>query len=816
MKYKLLFLSLIIHFGSINAQQVGWNDHRVGAPVLQMKMPQLLSTVSNIAAVAPDIVCLEIESCKILPSRQTSYQIDPADSLTVNRKTLLGEDYSVRVIRNGFPLGNLVGKNREILTTHERIVGEHLDMAIADKAATYMISSKSDKRFAKKKTPVQLWRKSKPTNWVEEERFGGEFFTAKHYIYLKLAEVLQEGSSYLIEVPTLNLDKTAFYFTFDSKINRSDAIHSSQVGFRSDDPVKKAYLSSWLGNGGAYAYPDGLPFFLIEDRSNQIVYSGVVQLSWPVAKEENIGIQSNHSKTNLYTIDFSNFTIPGKYRISVEGIGCGYPFYIDASHTWQNAFEISMKGLYHQRSGVSLLPPYTNFVRGRMYNPQDGVKVYQSTASYLYSGNGYNADGTQVNNFDTLVLGKTDYLVPEAWGGVVDAGDWDRQIRHIKGTTRKLLELFEFNPEYFKELNLNIPESGNNLPDIIDEALFQLDVYRRMQLPDGSIRGGIESSEHPAEGCASWQEMLTVFAYAPDHVSSFIYAAVAARASYVLKMIDCYELSLEYQESALRAMNWALNEEKNWRNSSAYKKVRADIEGAIVIEKNLAAVELYRLTNDKQWHELFLKTTYDNPARLEAAFLYARLSSEVVDENIRNKINKILTKEADKLVTLANGNAYGLTRGSKGNALGGWQGSLSVAGSDLLVQVHFLTGREVYLNTLLCSSLYTSGANPMNLTMTTGLGINSVQHPLHEDSRHTGQPAPIGITVCGPCELPVYAPYFEGFSKRLKRECTPNGIEWPTSESYFDIYGCDFQNEFVVDGHIGANAYIWGYLASRK
>lgn len=41
-------------------------------------------------------------------------------------------------------------------------------------------------------------------------------------------------------------------------------------------------------------------------------------------------------------------------------------------------------------------------------------------------------------------------------------------------------------------------------------------------------------------------------------------------------------------------------------------------------------------------------------------------------------------------------------------------------------------------------------------------------------------------------------------------------MEWPTAESYFDIYGCDFQNEYVVDGHIGANAYIWGYLATRQ
>lgn len=102
-----------------------------------------------------------------------------------------------------------------------------------------------------------------------------------------------------------------------------------------------------------------------------------------------------------------------------------------------------MKGLYHQRSGVEMLPPYTDFIRARDHHPDDGTKVYHSTAPYLCSGNGYNAEGTETNNFDTLVYGKTERIVPEAWGGVMDAGDWDRQIRHLKGTARKLLELAE-------------------------------------------------------------------------------------------------------------------------------------------------------------------------------------------------------------------------------------------------------------------------------------------------------------------------------------------------------------------------------------
>jgi len=78
-----------------------------------------------------------------------------------------------------------------------------------------------------------------------------------------------------------------------------------------------------------------------------------------------------------------------------------------------------------------------------------------------------------------------------------------------------------------------------------------------MQLPDGGIRGGVESSEHPIEGSTSWQESQTVMAYSPDHWSSFIYAGVAARAAFVLKMLKKDETALLWERSAVKAMTWA-------------------------------------------------------------------------------------------------------------------------------------------------------------------------------------------------------------------------------------------------------------------
>ena len=105
----------------------------------------------------------------------------------------------------------------------------------------------------------------------------------------------------------------------------------------------------------------------------------------------------------------------------------------------------------------------------------------------------------------------------------------------------------------------------------------------------------------------------------------------------------------------------------------------------------------------------------------------------------------------------------------------------------------------------------------MNLCLTTCLGENCVKNALHEDSKHTGQPAPLGITVFGPCEL-AFSDARPGsdLEQRLNTACTPVISGWPTAESFFDVFWFVQQNEYVINSPLGPAAYIWGYLASRK
>lgn len=816
--FILIFLTINMTAICQAEQDATVRTFKAGEALPSTGTDQFPPRVVNLSAVAPDILCLEVDACRILPCVQVPYKKDPSDVITESGLTGLGEKRNMFVVRNGFPLGTLVGPDRNIITIYERVAGKHLDTEAADLTGSYLISSQADVNYNKPTAPVKVYRKSRPTGWTDTswQIDRVQYYTAKHFLYLKLPYPLKPGVAYLFSMPSLNLDRSAVYYVHDPLFARSEAVHVSQIGFRADDPDKNAFLSVWMGNGGGYTYPESIEFSIVNDNTNERVFKGKGVVHWKGDVAEGIGTKINHNGTDIVRLDFTSFNTPGRYRICVEGIGCSYPFSIGTENTWEHAFEISMKGVFNHRSGIPMMPPYTDFVRPRSFHPDDGVKVYASTCSLLNSGNGLNALGTDKNNFGNLVAGKTDEIVQDAWGGYMDAGDWDRRIQHL-AAPRLYLELVELNPDYFRNVSLNIPESGNDLPDVVDEAIFGLDIYRRMQTPGGGIRGGVESSEHPIEGCTSWQESQTVMAYAPDHWSSYIYAGVAARAAFVLRILKKDEKAAIWEESAVRAMKWAEVEYDKWLKSPEYSKIREQTKRTVVIERNLAAAELYRLTKDKRWNQIYISTQSTETNRTEAAFIYARLDKSLADKKAQQIALRTLMAEADSLVKLSEHNAFGITNGSAGRPISGYSSTYSTPASATLVRAHYLSGNPVYLKTMLRSGLYTAGANPMNLCLTTGLGVNCVKNPLHEDSKHSGQPAPLGITVFGPCELP-YSDAKPGsdLERRLNTACSPSISGWPAAESFFDVFWFVQENEYVINSPLGPTAFIWGYLASRK
>ena len=759
-------------------------------------------------AVSTRVLAVELPPPQITVGEQMPYQPQPGD--------IQESDDQVTYLKRGDRyIGRLIGENKDILLTYDQLEAAPFDLAAAESTTSYAIASEGDSNYRKARQPTTVDRKSKPFNTVETMQ--GRQWPANHTFFLHLPHPLQEGETYQLTFAEIGLGPTDF--TYSSMEGRSEAVHVSQLGFRPDDDHKVGYLSSWIGTGGGIDYPGGLTFHLVDQGTDQPVYTGTASLSYNQNRPEDPKGR-NYTLTEVHELDFSEFDKVGNYRLCVEGVGCSFDFEI-SPEAWQSAFEVSARGFYHQRSGIAIGEPYSEFSRARAFHPDDGVEVYQSEAKLEDLDMGLGLEDT----FAALVAAKTDEIVPNAWGGYFDAGDWDRRTQHL-AVSRGLLELHNLFPDYFKSISLNIPESSNELPDILDEALWTLDFFRRLQTPEGGIRGGIESAEHPKIGETSWQESLTVMAYAPDVWSSYTYAGVAARAAHTLQDFDT-ERAEAYKASALKAMDYA---EAHYDSQNYQEGQRHHVTD----QRNLAALELYRLTGDRQWHELFLETTvftqadvvpnvWESHEQRDAAFLYARLNRPTaagskantvpleIDPAVQENARSAFLQQADALVELTRTTAFGWSKDHPEVPVG-WGHGLGAPQGSRLLQAHALTGNNKYLAAGISSAQFSGGANPDNLVFTTGLGKRYPQNPLVIDQRLTGQAPPPGITVYGPSDFAFYGDFWT--IGEFAPETSPSPWDWPAVESYFDVYLYPIATEFTVD-YMLHSAYTWGYLAAR-
>ena len=125
------------------------------------------------------------------------------------------------------------------------------------------------------------------------------------------------------------------------------------------------------------------------------------------------------------------------------------------------------------------------------------------------------------------------------------------------------------------KLPLPANEVNNNLPDILDEAMWQMPCWRRLQLPDGGVRGGYGYGWGCPHSITS-SMIKSAGVYAPDHETTLRYAAAAARAARVLTAFD-KKLSAEYLDSARRAWAWAEIHPKE--DDPIYRKTLAFAKG---------------------------------------------------------------------------------------------------------------------------------------------------------------------------------------------------------------------------------------------
>jgi hypothetical protein len=191
-------------------------------------------------------------------------------------------------------------------------------------------------------------------------------------------------------------------------------------------------------------------------------------------------------------------------------------------------------------------------------------------------------------------------------GGWWDAGDTDKYVTFSNDAFHQILTAYEERPKAFTD-DYGIPESNNGIPDIVDEAVVELDWLVKMQPPD--LGGGVlikMGNVEYGDPVPDQSKFLRFYYPKPCSSATIAYAGEIAHAALVLGRFP--KLRPRVAGLTRRALD-------AWKHYHANPKSDACDDGTIKAgdaDKPLAeqeqyavtaAVYLFALTNDKQYDE---------------------------------------------------------------------------------------------------------------------------------------------------------------------------------------------------------------------
>ncbi|MBX2865201.1 MAG: glycoside hydrolase family 9 protein [Leptolyngbyaceae cyanobacterium MAG.088] len=446
-------------------------------------------------------------------------------------------------------------------------------------------------------------------------------------------------------------------------------------------------------------------------------------------------VQTDHlSGDTLQTVDFSNIRQPGKYILRA-GSAESAPFSID-SNAYQSTLISLLRSYYLQRCGVTLDDPIT----GLYHAPCHLHDHHLAHTDELHQ------TGTQIN----------------ATGGWHDAGDYGKYVATTAATIGRILSLYEQHPSLFWDGQLTIPESGNSVPDVLDEMKFGLDWMLRMQRSDGAVYRKLSGAEWPI-GLAPDEDMQTRYIYGISTPETGKFAGAMAMAS---RLFETFDPSLANRYQAAADLAWQYLESQSamrvdWyegddSGSGKYLGSEIDLEESLktdIDDRFWAAVELYISTGDQQYQQYVESHLSDIPYtlfewkdmsplalvdyRLQQRQPVSSKAKAIIDQKLLIKANEILTRVDSSGYRLANHRFI-------------W-GSNKMAAEEgiTLAYAYQITQEQRYKNAALDQLHFLLGRNPFDQTFVTGIGARPVRHVNHLFARAKNLLIP-GLVVGGP------------------------------------------------------------------
>lgn len=510
------------------------------------------------------------------------------------------------------------------------------------------------------------------------------------------------------------------------------------------------------------ASADTNEFHLIEAGTDQQVFSGTLgaAATWAPAKE------------SVRLADFSEFTTEGEYQLRVAGLEDSHPFHI-AQDVYQSLNAAAIKAFYFNRSGTDLLETHAGVYTRPAGHPDTEVQIHPSAASAARPA------GTVVPS-------------PKGW---YDAGDFNKYIVNSGIATYTLLAAFEHFPQIYTNQNLNIPESGDAIPDLLDEIKWNLDWMLTMQDPDD---GGVYhklTTKSFAGTVMPHETDAQRYLVQKSTAAALDFAAVMATAS---RVYADYEtefpgLSASMIAAAEYAWQWAQ------ANPSVIYEQPSDIHTGEYGDKQLAdefawaAAELY-ITTGKDAYYTAMKPTQVyatvpgwSDVRGLAWVSLAHHLDELTAAADKTLITQRINDLANTLLTQTKASAYGVAMRSQDFVWGSNSGVLNQA--MMLLQGYLLNGNNEYLKAAQSQLDYVLGRNATDFSFVTGYGAKTPQHIHHRASEADSIAAPIpGFVAGGPHA-----------GQQDKDDCS---VAYPSNlpaKSYLDHYCSYASNEIAIN-----------------
>ena len=275
---------------------------------------------------------------------------------------------------------------------------------------------------------------------------------------------------------------------------------------------------------------------------------------------------------NEARFDFSSVTAPGTYKI-VAGDKESFEFKIGAD-VYDEAFKASLRMFYLQRCGMEL----TSDLAGDYAHPACHTEK-------------------------ATVFGTSEKI--DVSGGWHDAGDYGRYVVSGAKAAADLMLAYKLYPNAFDDA-LNIPESGNGVPDVIDEVRYELDWLFKMQNSEGGVYHKVTCANFP--GFVMPEEETEELIVTPVSTTATAdFAAVMAMASVVFAEFD-----MPYSQRCLDAATRATNYLESHKGVEGTKNPDGIVTGEYPDDKDIderiwAYAELYKATGEAVYDEEFSK-----------------------------------------------------------------------------------------------------------------------------------------------------------------------------------------------------------------